>query len=195
MGGLKCDGLKTSYVNVPVDVNASFSVTMWIYPDSQGSIFALEYGLNRLDQVFTMHFSGTKFDVAFFLNPLAHLVQYLYSIDRTWTHVAVSVGCSSGMYTAKLYFNGLEVVSLVQPVTTTFPISQFVRIGSIRDNVVGFSGGVSQFGLFNYEISTQQVYSIFKGTPSSCKCPVGFYCNSTTSPPTACPSGTLPAFV
>ena len=190
MSGIWIDGQKTSFIEFPVYVNASFSLAMWIFPYSgSNSIFSLYDG--TVNDFYMLYQSGTGLYANLMLNPPASMTKSYFFEERTWIHISVSIEYSAGIYTGKTYFNGMEVDRLGMPGTALFNNNNqvFARIGKAREGWTGFGGGIAQFGLFNYVISTQQVYSIFKGNTASCKCPAGFYCNSTESPPTACPSG------
>ena len=187
MGGLRCDGGKSSYVRIPIYLNESFSVAMWMYPDSGGQLISSQYS-DVIFSVLNIFYSSNSLSTYYAINPYLSGYAVLYS-DSAWTHVAVSFRFSSGVCTGTMYFNGLEVARTVVSSSSIILGKQVVFIGYSDSSLSGFFGGVSQFGLFNYAISAQQAYSIFKGTPTSCRCPVGFYCISTTSPPTECPSG------
>ena len=189
--GLWSNGQTSSYIEFPVHVNAAFSLAMWVYPEMlTNSLFSLYNGAG--DSVFHVSMSpDSTISVNLFLKTLPVSMRSFFIFnERTWMHVAVSIEYSSGNYTGRVFLNGIETARLVTPGAAVLNNNHVARIGSIKDYVNGFYGGISQFGFLNYALSTQQVFSIFKGNLTSCKCPAGFYCVSTELLPIPCPSGT-----
>jgi hypothetical protein len=192
MSGLRCDGSSSSYIGFPVYVNNSFSLSMWIWLYSLGynPLFQLDHGL--VEPVFSVHQNSNDVIVYLHLGPSFSISARFYFQERMWTHVAVSIEYISGIYTCKIYINGLEMQQKSMSGIALMNRNFNARIGSISSSVSGFYGGISQLGLFNYALSARQIFTIFKGDITSCKCPLGFYCNSTESSPVACPPGIYP---
>ena len=189
MSALKCGGSTSSYIGFPVYIDSSFSVTMWMYLESfYGPLFSLDYGVVSGGTSFSLEISGNYVRVTMYLNTISSTSALYYFSERVWTHVAVSVECRNAACTVNVYLNGLILKSFTKPGSALLK-NLVARIVSDRSSLYGFNGVVAQFGLFNYAISAQQVYSIFKGNPTSCKCPIGFYCETTALPPTKCPPG------
>lgn len=177
--GPNCFLAPTASPRLDASGSVSFTLSVWVWLDSQLPGTLLEKQSSNGDVLFTLQVStsGVVLDYSLFSSDLIPL-RFNVAIDyQQWTHLALQVHDVS----ASIFINGpgpnltaTTTVNLVRPVSDTIGT---YRVGQNKNGTSQFVGRIQDFIIYTVALSNREISQLYTGVlpavrvQSECQCP------------------------